>query len=213
MLNKFFEENRHVFEFIGILIAIGAIFLAIPAPDNSKAKDALMDVQLIWLIIISFSVIVIAFKFIGFFIGLEDRAKLKKLDFDGSLVNIPILVSLVFLFYLWKYIFVLYSGRGIARGGLSGVLLAVVFVPYLRCTLSFSTIFWDIYQKNIKHYLYKIFSYTILGSVIMAFFLRVLFLDFSKWYISLLLMFFITYAFIVVPNYFSYRKSMVKKVS
>ena len=46
MFKAFWEEKKHIIEAVGLFTAVGAIFLTIPTPDDTKAKIALFTLVL-----------------------------------------------------------------------------------------------------------------------------------------------------------------------
>ncbi len=92
-------------------MAIGAIFLSISMPENDKAKIALLNIQLIWLLVITLSSIILFFNFLMFFIKLEREAEKKmNVNLEGSLGMLMIFVAFWFLKNLWSYTIALYKG-------------------------------------------------------------------------------------------------------
>ena len=78
MLKEFWQAKRHVVEAAGIVTALGTLFLTIPQPvHNDKARDALASLQFVWLILISISVIVLAWNAFLFAAAVEEKAHSK----------------------------------------------------------------------------------------------------------------------------------------
>jgi hypothetical protein len=71
MFNKFLEEKKSVLQTIGILIAIGAIFLTIQPPENPVAKEALMKLQFFWLYTVTVSIFILYFNIFDFLRGVK----------------------------------------------------------------------------------------------------------------------------------------------
>lgn len=111
MLKKFWEQKKHIINITAIFIAIGAIFLTIPLPENKEAQDALMNLQLFWLIVISIMILILMVLLYSFFIKIEDNLERKKFDSSGAISLIVFMSALWLMQNLWKYIFVLYKDQ------------------------------------------------------------------------------------------------------
>jgi len=110
MFKDFWEAKKHLIQFIGILAGIGALFLAIPKPDNVKAGVALAHIQFIWLIILSISVVVLFIHFLGLVVKWEKEFD-KKSGFDLT-ETISMIVSLTVIYLisnLWIYMINVYK--------------------------------------------------------------------------------------------------------
>ncbi len=113
MFREFWEEKKHLIQFVGILTTIGALFLNVkPIAENEQALKSLLNIQFIWLLIISVSVTVLLFNLLIFFIRLEGNIKTKyKLDFELSIVIIFIYIAGYILFNFWRYILAIYNNQ------------------------------------------------------------------------------------------------------
>ena len=110
MFKAFWEEKKHIIEAVGLFTAVGAIFLTIPTPDDTKAKIALFNIQIIWLLIISVLVVVLFISFLKLVIPLEKESKKRfSLDIEGALTGIIFATIFWFLLYWWQYIYILYA--------------------------------------------------------------------------------------------------------
>lgn len=109
MLEKFWNKNKHIINIAAILVAVGAIFLTIPLPQNEEAKKYLINVQLFWLVIISIMIVVILVLFYLFSIEIEKKLEEKKFNINGALSALVFISALWFMGNLWKYILVLYK--------------------------------------------------------------------------------------------------------
>ncbi|MDD5738809.1 MAG: hypothetical protein PHY72_02715 [Candidatus Pacebacteria bacterium] len=202
MPNRFLEKNKTYFELIGVMAAIGAIFLTIPTPENDKAQNALMNIQLIWLIIISVSLLLLFYKFFRFFLLVEDLAEKNGLHFYSSLAVIPFFMGGLILYHLWRYIFIIYGSN--YKGSILQYLLGIVFSIYIAFTIFVSKKFiQDYLHKKIGPYLFKIFSYLLISSAVVSFLFYLLNLRFQidRWFSSFLLTFLIAYCIVVFYSY------------
>lgn len=57
MFQDFWEKNKGVIEFVGIICGVGALFLAIPNSSNTAAQKALANIQFLWLIFIAVCIV------------------------------------------------------------------------------------------------------------------------------------------------------------
>ena len=64
MLKEFWEAKKHQIQLVGILTGVGALFLSISTPTNETAGRALANIQFVWLIIITISLIVLFVNFV-----------------------------------------------------------------------------------------------------------------------------------------------------
>lgn len=111
MLLDFWNNKKHVIQIVGALVAIGALFLTIPVPSNTQAKNALLSVQFCWLLIITLSLLSLAYQFYLFACSIEKLWSDKtKLD-SNILTGFISVISMFILFNLWEYMFCLYSDQ------------------------------------------------------------------------------------------------------
>ena len=109
MFTEFWQKKKHTIELIGILTAIGALFLNIPLPESEKARLALINIQFIWLFILTFSMALLCFNFFYLAINLEDSSKEKfKFDIPNTISALVFAISFWLIYSLWQYIIVLY---------------------------------------------------------------------------------------------------------
>lgn len=110
MLKEFWEDKKHIIQLVGILAGVGALFLSIAPPDNVEARQALANIQLVWLIIISLSCGTLFISFHNFFIDLEKHYSSKwSIDLKET-ISLIIFLSLFYIISnLWIYIIKLYS--------------------------------------------------------------------------------------------------------
>lgn len=143
MLRKFWDKNKHIINIAAILVAIGAIFLTIPLPQNEEAKEYLINVQLFWLIVISIMIIIILALFYSFSIAVEDKLEEKKFNISGALSFLVAISAFWFVGNLWKYILALYKEQYLE------------LVPYfaLVILLSYFGLLVFIGEKIVPHYL------------------------------------------------------------
>jgi hypothetical protein len=59
MLKDFWESRKHAIQLVGILCGVGALFLAIPTPENLLARPALFNIQFVWLLVVTISTTVL----------------------------------------------------------------------------------------------------------------------------------------------------------
>lgn len=111
MFKEFWEEKKHAIEAIAIFTAVGAIFLTIPLPEKNLAgKEALLNVQMAWLIIITLSLIVLFFNLYVFLTKVEEN--IQKLSFStGSFIMLGITLSVWIVVGLWNYMVAVYASQ------------------------------------------------------------------------------------------------------
>lgn len=110
MLKEFWENKKHLIQMVGIMAGVGALFLSITPSENLKANEALANIQFVWLIIITISVILL----FGSFIKLVDKweKQVSKTDGLNLMDTFSILLSLTLLYLLinlWRYVINLYE--------------------------------------------------------------------------------------------------------
>lgn len=128
MLRDFWEKKKHIIQLGGIIIAVGALFLSIPPPDNEVAKIALSNIQFAWLIIITVILVSLFLNFVilGDIFEKELKDK-KKIDFDTSLVLLIVFIGGWILYYLWVYILNLYKASFTSFFSVSSGIIAMIF--------------------------------------------------------------------------------------
>lgn len=98
------RENRSLFESIGLTIAIGALFLAMPEQSNTLvAIRALQYIKLTWLFVIIICFFILAYQWLKVFVSIEKEALKINLDFDGNLVLLFLFIEALLLFEIFKY--------------------------------------------------------------------------------------------------------------
>jgi len=105
MLKNFWNKKKHLIQLVGILTAIGALFLSIPLPENEKASFALLNIQAIWLLIISVSLLVLFINFWLLAEEFEEKTKIKH-KFETNVLSTAILLIIIYLLInLYLYLF------------------------------------------------------------------------------------------------------------
>lgn len=110
MFEIYWQENKNKITCVGILIAIGAIFLTIPVPNNNTAKEALLNLQLLWLLIITFGILTVCINLYLFVY--KYRKKFRKKfggKIESTIIDIIFLLAFWFLYNDWNYIYSLYK--------------------------------------------------------------------------------------------------------
>lgn len=111
MFHDFWENNKEVIQFVGIICGVGALFLAIPSPTDAAAKNALANMQFIWLIFIAISTIFLFMKLYYYFYN-KEREVFKKYGFrfelQGSASYILMGFTMTFALSLWEYASAIY---------------------------------------------------------------------------------------------------------
>jgi len=111
MFKDFWEKKKHVIEMSSILTAIGALFLNINLPADESAKNALLNIQMVWLLIISIMGIILFFTFWSFAAQIDNKIE-KKISHElyySIFGFIIVVVGGYFLINLWKYFIALYK--------------------------------------------------------------------------------------------------------
>lgn len=109
MLGPFWEQNKRILEIAAAVTAIGALFLAIPAPTEEKAREALAHIQFLWLFLISLLLLVVFTSLFLFTVLVEREVKGKyKFDFQSTISVIVLILAGTFVFRLWQYILAVY---------------------------------------------------------------------------------------------------------
>jgi hypothetical protein len=109
MLKQFWEERKHIIQITGILSAVGALFLAIPLPTDQAARNALLHIQLLWLLIVSVSAIIIL-REILIVSTLWEKNMSKTNPWFNETISLIISGGIIyFITYLWEYMIALYK--------------------------------------------------------------------------------------------------------
>ena len=110
MLKEFWEAKKHLIQLVGILTGIGALFLSITLPENIQAKQALINIQFVWLIIITICLLLLFINFIRLADFWEKSFKEKsKIDYTDT-ISIFFSGTLIYLIInLWVYMISLYK--------------------------------------------------------------------------------------------------------
>ncbi|GEM_PF-4618554 len=112
MFKDFWDKKQGVIQFVSILCGVGALFIAIPTPTNEVAKNALENIQFIWMIFITVGIIVLFVNLYLFLYQLELKIQEKiKYPFliQGSFSFILIGLATTFCFNLWQYASAIYK--------------------------------------------------------------------------------------------------------
>lgn len=133
MFKDFWERKKHEVQFFGILIGIGALFLAIGPPENEKAREALLNIQFFWLVIITISITILFVNFYKFSLTFEHKMRGKIwLDLEETISMVVLAGLIFFIFNVWQYISTMYrasfldflwGGGGFAISSIIGALL------------------------------------------------------------------------------------------
>ena len=111
MFKNYFLEKKPFLQTIGMLIAIGAIFLNMQSTHNDRTQLALMNLQVYWLVIMTISILALyvsIFKFVWKTeIRISDETEFN--EFHYGIAGIAITMPVIFLVLLWKYVFSIYN--------------------------------------------------------------------------------------------------------
>lgn len=110
MLKEFWEHKKHLIQLVGILTGIGALFLSINLPENLQAREALANIQFVWLCIITISTFILFLEFMRLSIDWEATTlHTKGINFVNT-ISYLVAVTQIFLIYnLWMYLTNLYN--------------------------------------------------------------------------------------------------------
>lgn len=189
MFKQFWESQKYIIEPTVIVTGIGAIFLSFDLPENLQAKNALMNIKFVWLVLTTLSVIILFYNFWRFTISAEKQIKRQhKIDLTNSIsVAVFILLSSLAI-NLWEYTLALYSGQSrnlaiavwfsmpfIAIGNFAHTGLGIIY-KILISLLIFSLwitplLFWLL---NIKFEIVLFIKYFVIIAVVSAFLLPLL---------------------------------------
>jgi hypothetical protein len=141
MLEEFWSKKKHLVQFLGILIAIGAIFLSIGTPQDASAAEALQNIQLGWLVIITAGHLLLFWELFSLMLKFERR-----LEAQDTLSMFAAGIALFILTNLWIYIFHIY------KKGLIDLLSSVQFSWAIGAAFIYLTykVFMETY--NLGHY-------------------------------------------------------------
>ncbi|MDP3735015.1 MAG: hypothetical protein Q8R39_01150 [bacterium] len=110
MFKDYWEQKKHLIQLVGILTGVGALFLSITPPENVDARQALSNIQFVWLVVITFSCSVLFISFLNFSVDVEKHYGSKwAVNLKETLSLVIFLSLLYFLKNLWAYIIGLYS--------------------------------------------------------------------------------------------------------
>ena len=144
MLKKFWEQNKHQLQLVGILIGVGALFLSIPIPEIEEAAEALKKIQLIWLLIVTISTGLL-------FVNLHKLSRLYEIDstkdkdgfnFDETISIVIGLTIAYFISNMWIYAYSLYREVifdfiETVQFGITAFLVAVTYHCWRKIVLKF----------------------------------------------------------------------------
>lgn len=134
LFNEFWNKNKNIIECVGILSALGALFLAIPLPENERAKEALIQVQFLWVFIISIAMMAFGWAFMKFAFKLNDYLE-KKMSWNTNNF-IGVFAAMVFLYVLtglWRYMFALYQNEWTRfMESTEGIFIAVIILAEIE---------------------------------------------------------------------------------
>lgn len=109
----FWEKKKHVLQFVGIICGVGALFLAIPLPQNPAAQEALLNLQFLWLIFIGLGVTLLLLHLFSFVSDLQSFAERQygtRFYTIGAPTYVVIGFLITFLVNIWKYASSIYAG-------------------------------------------------------------------------------------------------------
>jgi len=176
MFFDFWKQKKHLIESAAILTAIGAIFLAIPLPENKIAENALINVQIVWFFIIIVSIITVFVNFLIFCVKLENAAEKINLDLSASL-SLTVIFSLIWILYnLWIYIITMFRDEYLNFVKILYYIIAPAFLSFFIWTL---TKFHFIYLKKKWLYYLVILSLSAILSGTFSLFIFATNLDFE----------------------------------
>lgn len=209
MFAEFWQKKKHTIELIGILTAIGALFLNIPLPENEKARLALINIQFIWLFILTFSMALLCFNFFYLAVKLEKVTKEKfKFDISDTISMAVSIISVWLLYSLWQYLIVLYAHQLQSLMNRISIVFSF-FIPVFYLELR-SIIYHKISKKYFSFILSIVACFII--SLIPALWSQLEKLEFRKWdFLSALFFNTLIYMGILLivslVDYFSKKKS------
>ena len=161
MFKSFWDRKKYIVELVGIIVAIGALFLAIPIPEQERAREALMDIQFFFLLLITIGLLVF---FDTFLLPLAKELKIKVKTEDKFIINGLTLavLSLFFwlIFNLWDYILALYESS----------LINFIKSNHLALVVILGTVFFFYIENNGNKIskLTQVFAYSIISSALFS---------------------------------------------
>lgn len=179
MFKDFWENEKHIIEATGILTAIGALFLNINLPENELARNALLNIQMLWLLIISIMSILLFVTFWSLAIKIENKIEKKisqKMYYNIFGISIG-MTGIWFLQNLWKYLFGLYKQE------LSNFLSSLSYVAFgvgLLIVVYFANKYTNYYSENKKvKYFFSVLLVSFLAGLVYSFLAEAMDLNFS----------------------------------
>lgn len=170
MLKQFWKNKKHLIQLVGILTGVGALFLSVPPPDNLKAREALSNVQLVWLLIITITVVLLFVEFIQLSDRWEkDLMKRKGIDITETISMFVSITSFYVIFNLWVYIINLYNNSlwdffKTVKFALFSFVGAIYYHFWRKMVLKIS-------DKSVyKKITFSLFAHTIAGTVFVILF-------------------------------------------
>ncbi len=111
MLTEFWDKYQHLVETAAVLLAVSALFLSIPLPDDEKARTALQNVQFVWFLLTTVGALAVFILLWGFVF--EAGATLDKRYGWGDILGVAVFSLMLFvtttlIFNLWSYMFAVY---------------------------------------------------------------------------------------------------------
>jgi len=181
MFKTIWKQKKDIIQLGAIIIAIGAIFLSINLPENNEvAREALLNVQFTWLLIIS---IILFILFVDIFvivnIFLKKIMVKKKINLGFLLFSsISIFFSWI-LFNLWIYILNLYkeSFKNFIDIQLDLLIWGALFM-FFTAPFLMKKFFFPEKSINIHKYLYPLIS-AVLISIFLSLFITIRYSEFS----------------------------------
>jgi len=109
MFNLFWQKEKILIGFTGLVATLGALFLNIPVPAVEDARLALANIQVFWLVLLTLSLTKLFFSFTALVIKTERDIK-RKYDLPVGAFSLTIGITfLVVIGNFWRYIIDLYG--------------------------------------------------------------------------------------------------------
>jgi hypothetical protein len=172
MQTEFWEKRIRTIEVAGILIAIGALFISMDIPvSNTLAAYALINIQLIWLIIITCSIFWLFYQLWLFFKFLESNTNSKfKEEILSTLSLLSLFLGLFLILYGWQYIIFLYKPiLGEFAKNVEMVIYAMIWSIARLILTGIASLFKikiPLIKRTVIHYIMSSFFIGILGTFI-----------------------------------------------